>query len=357
MKDVTQSTTRGFYIFADDAASLGSPYTGTSGSISAEMSKAGGVAGSVSPTISKIKDGTFWVVPSVSHRDTLGQSAWFFSAAGALILPYYENVVAYDSQIVAFGSLRPVVNGRTLSVDENGRAEADARSWKGIGLADAFSKTTGSRQGAYIPSNPGVLGAGTTAVLESYIDFLKLFADTDITLASAVSQSVAALSQGSGSLSQSEIDQIVSAIRAVSALIPDAGAGLLTGYVNATWSQPLTGLPLMTGYDAVMFALKSSVDDTDANALLYVTEDDGLMTVMRQPVAQVAGIDASSASLAVDQHTPTGELTLEVASDVMQLLPHGTFHDGWKWKDSGGKTHVLRDGRTVIRPATVGAVE
>lgn len=100
--DVLQNSSRGFYIFADDATAFG---TGLSGlTISFQLSKAGAAHASVAPTVTDRGDGHYWIVPAASHRNTLGEASWKFSAPGAVIAPRFENVVAYDAQAVAVGA-------------------------------------------------------------------------------------------------------------------------------------------------------------------------------------------------------------------------------------------------------------
>lgn len=92
-----QNDAGGFYIFADDATSIGTGLTGLT--IAATLSKGGAAAQAVAPTITERADvaaGVYWVLPIAAHRDTLGRVAWGFSAPGAMISPRFEKVVLFN---------------------------------------------------------------------------------------------------------------------------------------------------------------------------------------------------------------------------------------------------------------------
>jgi hypothetical protein len=97
-----QSTTRGFYIFADDSTAFGTGKTGLT--ISSTLAKASSTANSVSPTITEVSGGWYWVVPLAAHRDTLGRALWQFSASGAVIAGRVEKIILANDQLAAFGA-------------------------------------------------------------------------------------------------------------------------------------------------------------------------------------------------------------------------------------------------------------
>jgi hypothetical protein len=97
-----QNSTRGFPIFADDAGALGTGLAGLT--ITAKLRKNGGAEDDVEPTITDLGDGVYWVVPDVEDRDTLGFNVWKFTAAGAVIAPAFEEVMAVDPQLARFGA-------------------------------------------------------------------------------------------------------------------------------------------------------------------------------------------------------------------------------------------------------------
>jgi hypothetical protein len=97
-----QSTTRGFYIFADDSTAFGTGKTGLT--ISSTLAKASSTANSVSPTITEVSGGWYWVVPLAAHRDTLGRALWQFSASGAVIAGRVEKIILANDELAAFGA-------------------------------------------------------------------------------------------------------------------------------------------------------------------------------------------------------------------------------------------------------------
>jgi hypothetical protein len=97
-----QNTTRGFFIFADDSTAFGTGKTGLT--ISSTLAKASSTANSVSPTITEVSGGWYWVVPLAAHRDTLGRALWQFSASGAVIAGRVEKIILANDQLAAFGA-------------------------------------------------------------------------------------------------------------------------------------------------------------------------------------------------------------------------------------------------------------
>jgi hypothetical protein len=98
-----QNTTRGFAIFADDSAAIGTGKTGLS--ITTKLRKNGGTENTVTPTISDLGGGWYWIEPISAHRDTLGVNLWTFSATGAIIAGVPEEIVAVDNRVSAFGAM------------------------------------------------------------------------------------------------------------------------------------------------------------------------------------------------------------------------------------------------------------
>lgn len=101
--DVQQNATHPFKIFMADAAAPMSGKTGLS-SITAYLSKSGVAESTVSPTIVERGHGWYEVTPIAAHRDTLGESAWTFIAAGAVDFPRLETVVAVDARTARYGA-------------------------------------------------------------------------------------------------------------------------------------------------------------------------------------------------------------------------------------------------------------
>ncbi len=106
MRIEDQNSTLAFPIFADDSTAIGTGKTGLT--ITATLAKNGGTASSVSPTITEIGNGLYWVTPIAAHRNTLGFNVWQFSATGAVIAPVIERVrvapvVAGDAMALTAG--------------------------------------------------------------------------------------------------------------------------------------------------------------------------------------------------------------------------------------------------------------
>lgn len=129
MRDVLQNTARKFKIYMADSASPTSAKTGLS-SFTVYLAKDNGAENTVSPTITERGHGWYEVTPTTSHRDTLGENAWTFTATGAIDFPYKETVVAVDDQVVSYGAIQPTTPGRTLDVSAGGEAGVD---WANVG--------------------------------------------------------------------------------------------------------------------------------------------------------------------------------------------------------------------------------
>lgn len=126
LRSILQNSTAGFYIFASDSTAPTSGKTGLT--ITATLSKAGGSANAVSPTITEIGNGLYWIAPIAAHRDTLGEIAWQFSATGAIIAPRLEKVVAVNDQTARFGASDGT--GVTLAADQ----EVNVTKWGGTAV-------------------------------------------------------------------------------------------------------------------------------------------------------------------------------------------------------------------------------
>jgi hypothetical protein len=97
-----QSTTRGFYIFADDSTAFGTGKTGLT--ISVTLAKASQTANAVSVSTQEVGNGWYWITPLAAHRDTLGRALWQFSASGAVIAGRVEKIILANDQLAAFGA-------------------------------------------------------------------------------------------------------------------------------------------------------------------------------------------------------------------------------------------------------------
>ena len=97
-----QSTTRGFYIFADDSTAFGAGKTGLT--ISVTLAKASQTANAVSVSTQEVGNGWYWITPLAAHRDTLGRALWQFSASGAVIAGRVEKIILANDELAAFGA-------------------------------------------------------------------------------------------------------------------------------------------------------------------------------------------------------------------------------------------------------------
>ncbi len=128
---VLQSSTSGFYIFADDAEQYGEGMPGLT--ISVSLSKLGGPFLSVATAVIGLGGGLYWIAPLAAHRDTLGEIAWRFTATGAVIAPRIERVVAVNDQLAAWGA-------NTVAPDNDGIAAGKAAAEAAALLLDALTE-------------------------------------------------------------------------------------------------------------------------------------------------------------------------------------------------------------------------
>ena len=82
--------------------------TGLAGTFVVFIAKDNAAEVSIAPTtILDRGHGWYEVHPSASTRDTLGETAWTFTAPGAIDFPRLETVIAADNQLVAWGAATP----------------------------------------------------------------------------------------------------------------------------------------------------------------------------------------------------------------------------------------------------------
>jgi len=98
---VKQNSTDGFYVFMADSADLSAGLAGLT--LAVTLSKAGATEASVSPTVTDRGDGLYWIAPIASHRNTLGECAWKFTATGAITSVKIQTVIANDLADVISG--------------------------------------------------------------------------------------------------------------------------------------------------------------------------------------------------------------------------------------------------------------
>jgi hypothetical protein len=109
----------------------------------------------------------------------------------------------------------------------------------------------------------------------------------------------------------------------------------ITLYRGDTWSISLTGLGAITGYTDVWFTVKDSPTQTDAEALLLVSETVGLERL------NGAEGTAAQASLVVDDES-AGNITVTVAAVASASIEEGANRRyDVQWKTASGAIHTL----------------
>ena len=95
MPKALKDSARKFKIYMTDSAD---PLAGKTGlaSFTVKLAKDSAAEATVSPTITERGGGWYEVTPLAAHRDTLGESAWTFTHAGANDFARLEEVVAID---------------------------------------------------------------------------------------------------------------------------------------------------------------------------------------------------------------------------------------------------------------------
>ena len=87
-----------------------------------------------------------------------------------------------------------------------------------------------------------------------------------------------------------------------------------------TFSASVTGLGDISGRTQLYFTIKSRTSHTDAEALVQVEEDAGLMTLNR-----AAAADSTDGDITVT-NAATGALTLTLAAEATAVLPTGVYY-------------------------------
>ena len=251
MKDVLQNTSRGFWVFADDASAIGTGMTGLT--ITAEISKGGAAFATVAPTITERGQGLYWVVPIAAHRDTLGETAWRFTATGAVIAPRVENVVAYDAQLTAVGAavaadIVSTADIRTELAVELGRIDENtsaAKTLTAATLATLFDDSNASQQlsdffAGLIDRFDDVtdvpvttVAAATVAQLFAHASMVELLADAEAARAAAVAASSSTWSPTQRDEVMSELDLLTTRVDVVMSSRSSHAAPDLSGIIKS----------------------------------------------------------------------------------------------------------------------------
>ena len=104
MPKALKDSARKFKIYMTDSAD---PLAGKTGlaSFTVKLAKDSAAEATVSPTITERGGGWYEVTPLAAHRDTLGESAWTFTHAGANDFVRLEEVEAMDPLSPAYPNL------------------------------------------------------------------------------------------------------------------------------------------------------------------------------------------------------------------------------------------------------------
>lgn len=111
----------------------------------------------------------------------------------------------------------------------------------------------------------------------------------------------------------------------------------ITAVRGDTFSAALTNLGAITGYLNIWFTVKLHDEDTDAESVLQLDSDHGLL------YANGATATAANGSIAVDD-IPTGDITVKVAASVMATMQQCVGHYDVQWQNAAGEIYTLSQG-------------
>jgi hypothetical protein len=220
-KSETQNSAAGFYIFASDETAPAEGLAGLAGSITVALSKNGGNASAVAPTITQptgMVAGVYWVAPIAAHRDTLGRIAWSFSAAGAIIAPRLEKIVAADDQLAAFGALMSL--GANAPTNWLNSSAIDTAAFTAAKFANNWLVAAGIAANAF--NNKGNWNVGKTgySLLGTYQDTLVAAIDAALLNAGDATDLIASIVSRIGNTNVDE----AALVAAFKAAIFDSGS-------------------------------------------------------------------------------------------------------------------------------------
>lgn len=110
----------------------------------------------------------------------------------------------------------------------------------------------------------------------------------------------------------------------------------VTVYRGTRWSIALTGLPVNTGYTAIIFSVKRRESDADSAAIFQVRTTTGLTAFAGAPT-----VTAGQAAITVNSSTAI-TITCEAATTV--YATPGTYSYGVKYMDASGYPSQASDG-------------
>ena len=123
MPKALKDSARKFKIYMTDSADPLAGKTGLS-SFTVKLAKDSAAEATVSPTITERGGGWYEVTPLAAHRDTLGESAWTFTHAGANDFVRLEEVEEIDAQSTSWAKLLASASGIILGSAVTGTLSA-----------------------------------------------------------------------------------------------------------------------------------------------------------------------------------------------------------------------------------------
>lgn len=111
----------------------------------------------------------------------------------------------------------------------------------------------------------------------------------------------------------------------------------ITAVRGDTFSAALTNLGAITGYLNIWFTVKLNDEDTDAESVLQLDGDTGLLVV------NGATATAASGSITVND-IPTGDITVKVAASVMATMQQCVGRYDIQWQNATGEIYTLSQG-------------
>jgi len=161
---------------------------------------------------------------------------------------------------------------------------------------------------------------------------LAKFVTDDTGETTAADGSVAKIAQGAASASA-----IAAALAAQGYSVVSSSETVSTQasrYRGDTWTLSFEDLGNITNYTNVWLTVKSSLEDTDAQAVLQVDTDTGLLRI------NGASGTASEASITVSDAT-AGDVSITVEETTTDDIAPGIYHADVQWADASGDITTL----------------
>lgn len=149
-------------------------------------------------------------------------------------------------------------------------------------------------------------------------------------------------SGGSGSLTQEDLNAIISGVQAVHLNITEAVENCgLTITKGDTWIQDIDGLGDLST-KRITFALKADRRDADSAAIVFIDESDGLTYLN----GAVAGTPSDGAIEILDEGL--GNIRIRLESSATKLIPTGKYVDAVKAIKDNADFTLRNNGTTTV---------